>query len=190
MIDYVLYDSAPAEVAFSAISIEKESFDDVDNSFKSDDETTKPKIRKKFPETFIWDKIDEYEAILIFMFDFFYSIWLSYVPSFLFSFLPVKNHSKLFNVGLTRVYHMNAEMDMEGNAAPQMAVARGGVAKSSKALKPLEIPKIRKDFPETWIFTTIDDFGLVAPLSDNSECFSHNFDILLHQNVLLITTFL
>lgn len=65
MIDYVLYDSAPAEVAFSSISIEKESFDDVDNSFKSDDETTKPKIRKKFPETFIWDKIDEYEAFFL-----------------------------------------------------------------------------------------------------------------------------
>lgn len=70
MIDYVLYDSAPAEVAFSSVSIEKESFDDVDNSFKSDDETTKPKIRKKFPETFIWDKIDEYEVFFS-MFDYF-----------------------------------------------------------------------------------------------------------------------
>lgn len=72
MIDYVLYDSAPAEVAFSSISIEKESFDDVDNSFKSDDETTKPKIRKKFPETFIWDKIDEYEVFFS-LFDYFFT---------------------------------------------------------------------------------------------------------------------
>lgn len=72
MIDYVLYDSAPAEIAFNAVSIEKESFDDVDNSFKSDDETAKPKIRKKFPETFIWDKIDEYEAIYFLCFWFFF----------------------------------------------------------------------------------------------------------------------
>lgn len=85
---------------------------------------------------------------------------------------------------------MNAEMDMTGNAAPQMAVARGGVAKSSNAFKSDNIPKIRKEFPETWIYTSIDDFGLVTPLSDSSECFSHNFEILLHQNVSLITTFL
>jgi hypothetical protein len=57
----VLYDSEPAEFS---ISIQQESFDDVDNSFKREEENETPKIRKNFPETFIWDVIDEYEKDL------------------------------------------------------------------------------------------------------------------------------
>lgn len=84
---------------------------------------------------------------------------------------------------------MNAEMD--GAAAPQMADAKGGAALASNDLN-FKVPdlKIRKEFPETWIYSTIDDFGLVANLSDNSECSLHIFTILLHHNLLLITTFL
>lgn len=43
-IDIVLYSEAS-----------EDSYDDVDNSFEM------PKIRKNFPESFIWDKFDEYE---------------------------------------------------------------------------------------------------------------------------------
>lgn len=84
---------------------------------------------------------------------------------------------------------MNAEMD--GEAAFQMADARRVVGLASNEFN-LKVPdlKIRKEFPETWIYSTINDFGLVANLSDNSECSLHSFTILLHLNLLLITTFL
>lgn len=77
---------------------------------------------------------------------------------------------------------MNAEMDGGSNAAPPMAYANEGAA------LPNTLPNliIRKDFPETWIYSTINDFGLVPNMSDNSECSHAQFLFLFvaHQFVV------
>lgn len=63
-IDLVLYDSVAAEENFEPVAAEGESLDRVDFAFKGDFEEENVAIRKDFPETFIWDKIDEYERNL------------------------------------------------------------------------------------------------------------------------------
>lgn len=61
----MLYDSVAAEENLESAIAEAESLDQVDLAFKGDFEDENIAIRKDFPETFIWDKIDEYAKAIL-----------------------------------------------------------------------------------------------------------------------------
>jgi hypothetical protein len=136
--------------------------DSIDRFDSARETITEPTIRKNFPESFIWEDLEGYDENHHQNYVFFFWLCGCFLSVVLFvrERMQIKTRQNFADDSHHIPMMMKGAAVADGVARPVAVNFRGNDAATTGLADALEM-KIRTNFPESWIYETLDNLGSV-----------------------------